>query len=66
MPLIQIIDKAQQSGIRLNTPRLAEVQHILQTRLEAIILEARALTHDNKFNIGGQKQLKEILYSKEM
>ena len=62
LPLINIINKAQISGVKINSERLSEVKEILEGNLERIRERAKVITGNNKFNIGGSKQLKEILY----
>jgi DNA polymerase I-like protein with 3'-5' exonuclease and polymerase domains len=62
LPLINIINKAQQTGVKVNTDMLLQVQSILQTRLSDIQREACEITGDDSFNIGGSKQLKELIY----
>ncbi len=62
LPLIDIINKAQLSGVKINSSRLRQVKEILESNLEKIRERARVITGNNKFNIGGSKQLKEILY----
>jgi uracil-DNA glycosylase len=63
LPLIPIIDEAQQKGARLNGQRLREVQEIYQQRIDIIKMETKELINDSKFNIGGRKQLLSLLYS---
>lgn len=62
LPLIPIIDEAQQKGALLNRQRLAEVKAIYQNRLDAISHEVRTLVQDPDFNIGGKNKLKTLLY----
>jgi len=62
LPLINIIDKAQRSGVKLDSSRLTDVQAILLERLEGYRLKAQDITGDPLFNIGGSKRLKEVIY----
>ena len=62
LPLIDIINRAQQTGVRLDGGKLAEVQHYLQDRLNQLQEEARAITGDDKFNLGGSKRVMEEIY----
>lgn len=62
LPLIPIINKAQLTGVRVNTERLVEVQYILKEKIAQIRQRAVDLTYDSKFNIGGQKRVKEEIY----
>jgi DNA polymerase I-like protein with 3'-5' exonuclease and polymerase domains len=62
LPLINIINKAQLTGARLDGQRLLEVQRILQERIDSIKEQARVVTGDDSFNIGGSKGLKERIY----
>ena len=62
LPLIHIINKAQQTGARLDGARLVEVQKILQDKLAMLQVHARVITGDDSFNIGGQKRVKEEIY----
>ncbi len=62
LPLVDIINKAQLTGAKTDTDRLQDVQHILKERLLSYQQRAQQLTGDEKFNLGGSKKLKEILY----
>lgn len=62
MPLIQIIDKAQRTGQKLESSRLEDIQGILKERLEGYQQRARELTNDEKFNLGGRKKMMEVMY----
>lgn len=62
LPLITIIDKAERSGVRVDTGRLRDVQCILQERLEGYKKRAVELTGDEKFNLGGSKRVREEIY----
>lgn len=62
LPLIPIIDKAQQSGALLDTSRLDDVKLILMARLEEYKKRAMELTGDDTFQLGGSKRLREELY----
>ena len=62
LPLIEIIDKAQRSGAKVDTARLSDVQFILHERLEGYKQRAREITGDDSFNLGGSKRLKEEIY----
>jgi len=62
LPLISIIDKAQQSGALLDTSRLDDVKYILQERLMEYKKRAIEITGNDKFNLGGSKGLREELY----
>jgi uracil-DNA glycosylase len=62
LPLIEIIDKAQKSGARIDTARLTDVKYILQERLEGYRKRAIEITGDPSFNLGGSKKLREEIY----
>lgn len=62
LPLIPIINEAQQQGVRLNGQRLEEIQQLYEARLSEIRVESREVVGDPTFNIGGSKQMKEVLY----
>lgn len=62
LPLINIINKAQQTGAALDSSRLLEVQQILQERIASIKTKARAVVGDDSFSIGGIKRVKEEIY----
>lgn len=62
MPLVDIINRAQQTGVKVSTVRLADVQHILQSRLDEIIEQGKLITDDEKFHIGGSKLVREYIY----
>lgn len=64
LPLIHIIDKAQQSGIPLDTSRLDDVKYILQERLMEYKKRAQEITGDDGFNLGGSKGLRKELYGR--
>lgn len=62
LPLIPIINEAQQQGVRLNGQRLEEIQSLYEARLTEIRAEAKEITNDPTFAVGGSKQMKEVLY----
>jgi len=62
LPLINIIDKAQQKGVRIDSERLMDVKFALQERLEGYRKRAIEITGDEDFNLGGSKQMKGELY----
>ena len=62
LPLIDIINRAQMTGVRLDGGKLSEVQRYLQDRLDQLQAEARLITGDSKFNLGGSKRVKEEIY----
>lgn len=62
LPLIPIIDESQQTGARLNGQRLFEIQEIYRKRLDEIIAEAREITGNPRFNIGGLKEMGKMVY----
>lgn len=63
LPLIAIIDKAQRTGAKTDTARLAEVQAILHARLASSLERARILTQNPLFALGGQKDMTAALYA---
>lgn len=63
LPLIPIIDKAQQTGARLNGHRLHRVQEIYQARLDVLSTQAQTIADDTSFNVGGLKRLGSMLYA---
>lgn len=63
--LVNIIDKSQKKGIPLQQDKLEIVITSLQDRIEEIIIESREIANDPKFNIGGSKKLKELIYGRE-
>jgi len=62
LPLINIINKAQLFGSKLNGARLAEVQKIFQDKLYNLQEQARVLTGDSEFNLGGKNKMMERVY----
>ena len=62
MPLIPIIEKAQHYGSPVDTVKLAETRAILQARIDAYQEEARLLTNNPSFNLGGRKYMQEVMY----
>lgn len=62
MPLIQIIEKAQYYGSPVDTVKLTETRAILQTRIDSYQEEARLLTGNESFNLGGRKYMQEVMY----
>lgn len=62
LPLIDIINKAQLTGAKVDTNRLIEVQLILQQRIQRYVQRAREITGNSKFSLGGQTDMKEALY----
>ena len=62
LPLISIINKAQQSGVRLDSSRLSDLQVILQQRLDEYRKRACEITGDPLFDLGGSKDMKGVLY----
>lgn len=62
LPLIDIINKAQQTGIPLNSRTLNKLQDTFYNRLQEIQDEAKLITGDRSFNIGGSKRIKEEIY----
>jgi len=62
LPLIDIIDKAQRTGQAINNDRLIKVKETINDRLDEINQEAKEITGDVNFNIGGSKKLKAKIY----
>lgn len=62
LPLINIINKAQLTGTKLDSARLTEVQRILFNKLEDLKEQAKDITDNDDFNLGGSKQMKEVIY----
>lgn len=62
LPLINIINKAQLTGVKLDSARLLEVQHILQDKLSQLKETAKDITDDDNFNLAGSKQMKRAIY----
>ena len=65
LPLINIINKAQLTGVRLDSERLLEVQKILFDKLEQLKEDAKDLTDDDNFNLGGSKQMRKVIYGNQ-
>lgn len=65
LPLINIIDESQKVGVKLNGERLMSVIQSMTQRITEIKQEVIELTGEPKFNIGGSKRLKELLYAKD-
>lgn len=63
IPLIHIIDKAQRSGVKVDTTRLQDVKSILEERLLEYENRARLITGDDNFKLGGRKQMAEVMYA---
>ena len=66
LPLLHIINKAQQTGVAIDGSRLLQVQRILQEKVDSIKQQAIDITGDDKFNIGGSKRLKEEIYGEDI
>jgi len=62
LPLIQIIDKAQRTGVKVDTGMLEHIQKVLYERCQDIKDIAREITGDPNFSIAGHKQIKEAIY----
>lgn len=62
LPLIDIIDKAQRSGVKVDGERLIDVVSLLKERLEGYQSRAKQITGDKEFHLGGSKKMKEELY----
>jgi uracil-DNA glycosylase len=62
LPLVAIINKAQQTGVALDGDRLLEVQQILQERIASATGKSQVITKDVEFNLGGIKRVKEEIY----
>lgn len=62
LPLINIINKAQLNGVKVDTSKLTEVQLILQERIARYKQEAVELTGDPLFKLSGRKQVMEYIY----
>lgn len=62
LPLINIINKAQLTGVKTNTSRLAEVQKILQERLYQLEAKAKVITGNDNFKLGGRTQMLKEIY----
>jgi len=62
LPLITIIDKAQKAGIAMDNSRLQDIKETIESRLRYIKQRARDITGNDKFNIGGQKDLLKEIY----
>ena len=62
LPLITIIDKAQKAGIGIDNQRLQGIKETIEDRLAQIHRQAISITGNEKFNIGGQKDLMKEIY----
>ncbi len=62
LPLIPIINKAHQTGVKVDTSRLSEIQRLYKDRLQEIGQLAKLATNDNNFYIGGMKRVKDEIY----
>ncbi|GAB5387604.1 MAG: DNA polymerase I [Alphaproteobacteria bacterium] len=60
-PLIPIIARMEQTGIKVDKARLKEISAELDTRIKALAADVYALS-DQEFNIGSPKQLGEVLF----
>lgn len=65
IPLISIINKAQLKGVRINQEKLALVKDYIVNRLAEIEKDAKLLTGDNDFNIGGRVKMLNAIYGEE-
>ena len=61
-PLINIINKSQLSGSKVNTNRLQHIKEVYENRLSEIQNTAREITGDSNFNIGGRNRVLEEIY----
>jgi hypothetical protein len=62
LPLVPHILKAQQRGLRVNQPRVAEVLAQTRARCDTAVWDARAATGIGTFNVGSPSQVAEWLY----
>jgi uracil-DNA glycosylase len=62
LPLARIIDKAQETGVRIDSSRLDEVRDLLIQHIESYKEKAREITGNSKFQLGGTKDMRDILY----
>lgn len=65
LPLISIITKAQQRGIRVDQSRLRVIFETLTERVKEIQNEARLIIGNEKFNIGGRNDMLEAIYGSD-
>jgi uracil-DNA glycosylase len=63
LPLVNIIHKAQQSGIKVDTNRLIDVQNILKDRVQSYKEKAQLITDDDKFALGGRLHMMNRIYN---
>lgn len=62
LELVSIIERAHDTGSRINARRLEQVGEIITERLEDYRSQARLLTDDPSFNLSGRKHMIEVLY----
>lgn len=60
--LIPMIEKAQRQGIPLDPNKVNEALQIYEDRVQSYQEEARELTGDPTFNLGGRTKMIEVLY----
>lgn len=65
IPLIPIINKAHLTGIRINRDKLLQVKDYIVKRLAEIENDAKSITGDSEFNIGGQTKMLEAIYGEQ-
>ena len=62
LKLIHMIDRAHRAGSAIDGEKLREVQAVLAARVESYQEEARALTNNPKFNLGGRLGMQKVMY----
>jgi len=65
LPLIRIINKAQQRGIAIDRTRLGIIHNIITERINQIQQEARLITGNEEFSLGSLKQVSGAIYGEE-
>ena len=65
LPLIPIINKAQQTGLRLDGSRLKFVRDLLQEQVNELQHKARQVTKEDGLNLGGRKDILRLIYGED-
>jgi len=65
LQLIKPIAKAHQTGVKVDTVRLAEVCQTLEERIAGYVQRAKDITNDEEFSLSGQKKMMLALYRSE-
>lgn len=61
LPLVRVLARMEQTGIKVDLSRLAEMKHVLRAELERLEVDCYEAA-GREFNVGSPKQLEQILF----